>query len=847
MWEYWKPVLGIESATAAAHHSDIPAFQYSKPSRLLLPAACLLLAIVAPAAAAAAPADGLSGGEREQALIAALVADDADWQDKDAACRELQIIGTRACIPALEGLLADPVLSHAARCVLEPMPDPEAGAALRRALEQTEGLTQIGIIHSLAVRRDADAAPALEDLLTFADPAVSAAAAAALGAIGTPEAAEALARLRAAPADAVMRNAAAEGSLLAAERLLAQGLHEASASICRDLHGADWPPGIRLAAFVGLLEADAPNAVQHILDAMADDNPHLRAAAIAQVAALPGDDTAQRFATELTHLPAEMQVLLLGALQRRGSGDARDAILTLGRTSDDEAVRIACCGALGAVGDAGGVPWLADRASNANVAKAERDAASLALLQIRAPGVPAALIRAMEDASPTARPALINLLAERQETDSVPALLHQAGAAETDVRKAAARALGMVAAPATLPELLALLRNAPGENPDLEQAVARIAHKIGNDTRADPVLAALAAAREPAVRASLLRVLGDIGGERALAAVEDALDADDPTVADAAVRALASWPDATAVDTLAAICRTASDPGRRIAALRGLVRVAGLPADRPAAQTASLYRQAAENATTPAERKLLLSGLARVPHPDALAMAIASLSDEETRSEAAFAAIAIAEQILPAHPEAAAEAMRQLADTNIPAAASQRAAALLEMEAGFKDFMLSWEFSGPYRDDRVNDEALLDTPFAPETADGPAPAWRTLPLRIAPGKPGMLDLADAIGGEHCVAYARTWLHADAATPAELLIGVDDTIKVWLNAELLHKNATPGAAIADEEQVPISLQPGWNLLLLKIVQFTGPWEFCARLQNPDGNPLPHVRADAHPEF
>ncbi|MCL4692434.1 MAG: HEAT repeat domain-containing protein [Candidatus Hydrogenedentes bacterium] len=125
---------------------------------------------------------------------------DAPLVEKMDACRALSRQGTEEAIPVLAGLLLDEQLAHMARYALEPMPYPEAGAALRDALGKTTGLLKVGVISSLATRNDAEAVPALVTLVPDSDEQVAQAAAKALGDIGTPEAATGL--------DAALGNAA---------------------------------------------------------------------------------------------------------------------------------------------------------------------------------------------------------------------------------------------------------------------------------------------------------------------------------------------------------------------------------------------------------------------------------------------------------------------------------------------------------------------------------------------------------------------------------------------------------------------------------------------------------------
>jgi len=128
----------------------------------------------------------------EQQLIQILQSD-ASPHEKDAACARLKRIGTTASIPALAALLTDEQLSHSARYALESMSSPNAGAALIRALDSTSGLTRVGIINSLAVRRETTAVPALSRLLAAQrDETTQTAAVYALGEIATPEAVRSL-------------------------------------------------------------------------------------------------------------------------------------------------------------------------------------------------------------------------------------------------------------------------------------------------------------------------------------------------------------------------------------------------------------------------------------------------------------------------------------------------------------------------------------------------------------------------------------------------------------------------------------------------------------------------------
>src|SRR5262249_50329649 len=101
----------------------------------------------------------------------------------------------------------------------------------------------------------------------------------------------------------------------------------------------------------------------------------------------------------------------------------------------------------------------------------------------------------------------------------------------------------------------------------------------------------------------------------------------------------------------------------------------------------------------------------------------------------------------------------------------------------------SWQVAGPFRQAGKDYAALFDVPFPPENAEGQTTGWRALPAGTDPTHPWVMDLLKALGGEQCVAYARTWIHSDREQRARLELGSDDSIKVWLNRQLVHANNT----------------------------------------------------------
>ena len=66
-----------------------------------------------------------------------------------------------------------------------------------------------------------------------------------------------------------------------------------------------------------------------------------------------------------------------------------------------------------------------------------------------------------------------------------------------------------------------------------------------------------------------------------------------------------------------------------------------------------------------------------------------------------------------------------------------------------------------------------------------------------------------------VQYFLTQVESATARNVMMLVGADDGIRVWLNGDEVLRQDAPAAYAEGSHQVPVSLQQGWNLLLVKV--------------------------------
>jgi HEAT repeat protein len=171
-------------------------------------------------------------------------------------CDKLRLIGSSAAVPVLARLLTDPALGDVARGTLEALPAMEVSGALRRALPKMDGPGKIGVVHALGRQQDPENVPVLARLMNDPDLAVAAAAAAALGTLGTPRATEVLQRFLVNPPTG-LRLAIAHATLDCAAALSQTGHRSEAMALYRGLTGSEWPEIIVVAARRALAAPDA--------------------------------------------------------------------------------------------------------------------------------------------------------------------------------------------------------------------------------------------------------------------------------------------------------------------------------------------------------------------------------------------------------------------------------------------------------------------------------------------------------------------------------------------------------------------------------------------------------------
>jgi len=582
----------------------------------------------------------------EAELIAVLRSDAAE-ADKALACKKLAVKGSAAAVGDLAALLANERLASWARIPLEAIPAPEASAALRKAAGSLSGTLLVGVINSIGAKRDAAATDLLVARLADPDAQVAAAAAAALGKIGTPAAAAALAKGLSAAGPRL--DDTAQAAIVCAERMHGAGSAAEAATLYEAVRKAPLSEQRLAEATRGLILARGKDGIPLLVETLR--SPARRMANMGLFTArelLDGSQAAEvdmALAEEATRLAGagagEQAALLIEVLADRnadgGAGPDLQATVLRWAASGPQAVRLAALEAAGRIGNASAVDPLLVLCTDAAVA----DAARAAVVALPGEAVDRVVIGRLSGASPTLLPVLLKVVGARRIA-AVPQIAPLVSSGDAATRSATLEALGNVVDLANLKLLIDAVQKPrdPADAEAAQKALLTACVRMPDREACADVLATAIGSTTGETKEKLLDIVGEVGGTKALATVAAAAKSGNEALADAATRLLGKWMTADAAPVLLELATAPIGEKYQTRAIRGVSRIAR-QFTLPDAERAELCGKVLALAKDPSDRKSVLEALPRYPSPAMLAVAeqAATLPGLEAEAKAAADAI----------------------------------------------------------------------------------------------------------------------------------------------------------------------------------------------------------------
>jgi len=809
----------------------------------------LALALVPPVAPARA-AD--TSRTAEEARLLAVLASPATMVEREAAVVRLHRIGSERAVPELAKLLSDAELSHAARHALEAMPFASSGRALVEALSKTSGPVRLGLVSSLASRREVAAVPALAALLR--DVTDSAGAEAAAHALAMIPDASALSALETVWPDASgsVRTAVIDALLAQAWRLLGAGESREAGRVFRSIHASERDPRVRLATDEGMIRAAGAVGLALVRAGLTGTVEPERAAALRVVEDLPQPGLGALLRELLPELTPALQRSVLEAWLRRADPPSREAVRPL-LASPSVETRLAAIRGLGQVGAAEDVGALLGLSAGA---EPERRTARLALTTLRAEGVTDALRRRAIKGDGAERMEAVRTLGERGDRAAAKDLLELARSADDALRLAALRSVALVLDPSGVAELIGLVTSAPDEARRGEAGRA-LALTLGRLQPAGGSVALMAMTRAmsgavPAIRAALVAAGGGLVAPEVREILRRAFSDEDPSVRAAGLNALGTTNDLALLPDARELALRGGDEAAREAGTRAAVRLFAREGSGVSFGDRIAFLRAIAGANPSlAQRRLVLNNLASGRSREELALAVAWLEDEGSAGDAATAVVRVAPRLPDARPALAA--LRRVQGMDVTAVTKEEVASVIEGVEARAAHVTSW-LSRPTIEAGDRDvRDLLDVVFDPE---GPAATYTEAAGHARPGKWELMRVsADARNprqmrggspGVSGVAYAYTWVWATEPRRVKIELQHDAALKLWVgDTEVARLSDPVETGAKGTGSAEVDLAAGWNLFRVKLAQAARPWWFSLRVRAAlDGGEAALV-ADAQP--
>jgi HEAT repeat protein len=561
--------------------------------------------------------------------------------EKAIACKKLAIHGTKAAVPDLAKLLADEQLASWARIALEAIPDPAADEALREATKTLKGKLLVGAINSIGVRRSATAVNELTMHLKDDDSDAAAAAAVALGHIGDAASVKALREALTATVGRI-RDAVAEGCILAAERMLNEGKSNDAKQVYDEVRRAGASKEKTLEATRGAILARGSQGIPLLVDQLRSADKGYLQIGLGAARELPGREVSAALANEISKASPDRAVLLIAALADRDEHLLPTAILEVAK-SGPKSVRIAAIEFIGRVGDEDSLATLLEIAADADSDLAK--AAKTVLAALPGDKVNREIVARLPKAEGDSLTILIELVGQRR-IRAIEPLVNALANRETGIRQAALNSLGETIDLKDLRVLVAQVV-APKHSEDAEAArralLAACVRMPDREACAAELAAAMASAPD-ATKVQLLEILGAVGGQTSLDTIAAAVKTGRDALEDAGTRVLGEWMTADAGPVLLDLAKNAAGDKYQIRSLRGYIRLAR-QFDIPDRDRAEMVRLALKTSKRPDEQRLALTALEHHPSIDGLRVAIEATKISAIKADASQTAALIAQKL----------------------------------------------------------------------------------------------------------------------------------------------------------------------------------------------------------
>ncbi len=561
--------------------------------------------------------------------------------------RQLQLVGKKEAVKPLSRFLSHSHLCGPAARALQTIHSHDSEKALLKAMSKVSVANRIIIINALAELESRQAAKKIASYADSENPGLRQAALFALANIGDPVSEAVLSHVRVSASN-YERSKAPSLYLLFARRLAERGYERRSVRIAKGLLSHYSTPGeihIACAALSLLVDILKQNSLPELLAVMESPSAALRGQALELAFIIQGQEATESWVRKAKTSPPIVKTEIIRMLGQRGDGTA-SVFLASSLDSPEMSVRTAAAMALTSLQGVKALPQIISHLSSAE-APEEIAAYKQALLMMPGEAVIPEVLNILDKVSPPACKAIINILTEKLAVNQRDKLFAYAQSEDESIRLTALKGLVFLAQPEDLPLLIKLYRENEkmAESKWILDAAVAASNRINDiPKRADALLEEIQQSSGKK-KAGLIRILPQIGGDKAFLEVNTNLENPDTQIQTAAVVALSQWPAFKATDALLNICRSSQSRKFVYLAAQGYVRLVSESGQADESKL-DLLKKALEIPMQAEEKRLVVKGLSRLPIQGSLDLANSYFNDPALKPAAAAASARIIDTMI---------------------------------------------------------------------------------------------------------------------------------------------------------------------------------------------------------
>ena len=563
-------------------------------------------------------------------------------ENKAFLIRQFEMIGKNDAIPCLEVYLNDERFCAPAAKALINIGTPEASESLLNALRSSEGFCRLSMVQALGDLKYRKALKLITPLANEKDPKLRKLSLYALANIADPASQNILAKAAEENDFTFSKENPTAAYLLYAKRLVENGQQQEAENIAKSLleRNQDHQVHTRTAALKLLTEIQGEESVQLLMDAAGSGSPEYRNAALKFAADYITPANTERWAKKSRESKPEVQAEIIRML---GQNNARGALPMVQEALESryDKVRMAAIGAVGMIGNDNSTSKLLEIMKKPT--EEEVIAIKNALLILDANGLTNKVADALPEMQPPGKAALIEVLGNRAASHRIDDVFPYTKNENELVRTAALSALKRMVTKEDLPRLFSLLRenSEPEEVEMVQSAIISALRGYEDQSRKSAIVLEQMDDAQVEKKPLYFPILASIGGKEAENAVSEAFRSGNVATKQAALTALTSWSDESAMEELYRIARENPNANYKDEALKGYIRAIG-QSEYPDEEKLKMLRKAMEVAETSDQKRRILREVGRGKTFPALVFAGKFLEEPDLQQQAASAVMNIA-------------------------------------------------------------------------------------------------------------------------------------------------------------------------------------------------------------